>query len=79
MRGFVSKWELLRRLEALEALHARPTPPPLPGQETIPVGHIGHHAYEGPGHCRAEFFGQICGAHRDAHQLVDDDDLEETR
>ncbi|MFF1298189.1 MULTISPECIES: hypothetical protein [unclassified Streptomyces] len=74
MRRFVSKRELVRRLEALEALHARPTPAPLPGQETIPVAHIGHHTYEGPGHCRAEFFGETCGAHRDEHELISEDD-----
>jgi hypothetical protein len=63
----VSKRDILARLEALEALHARPTPPPLPGQEAIPVATIGHHAYEGPGACRAEDFGQTCGTHRDEH------------
>lgn len=70
MRRFVSKRELVRRLEALEALHARPTPAPLPGQESIPVAHIWHHAYEGPGHCRADWFGTVCGQHLDAHHIV---------
>jgi hypothetical protein len=79
VRRFVSKRELVRRLEALEALHAQPTPAPLPGQETISVATIGDHAYEGPGHCRSEFFGKTCGAHRDEHQLVEDDALEQTR
>ncbi|MFE6412592.1 hypothetical protein ACFVOR_37295 [Streptomyces sp. NPDC057837] len=30
-----SRRELLRRIEALEALHRQPTPRPLDGQETI--------------------------------------------
>jgi hypothetical protein len=59
-------------LEALEALLSQPTPAPLPGQEAIDVGHIGHHAYEGPGACRVELFGHRCGAHRDEHQRVGD-------
>jgi hypothetical protein len=59
-------------LEALEALLSQPTPEPLPGQETIDVGHIGHHVYEGPGLCRADLFGQVCGAHREEHQRVGD-------
>jgi hypothetical protein len=33
----VSKRELVRRLEALEALHRQPTPAPLEGQQTIDV------------------------------------------
>lgn len=70
MRRFVSKREILRRLEALEALHRQPTPAPLPGQEAIPVAAIGHHAYEGPGACQADVFGTVCGAHRDEHQHV---------
>jgi hypothetical protein len=75
----VSKREILRRLEAVEAqLSQRPTPP-LEGQEAIDVAHIRHHTYEGPGACRAEFFGETCGQHRDAHQLVEETDLEETR
>ena len=61
-------------LETAEALLARPTPAPLPGQQTFNVGHIGHHAYEGPGACRAEDFGQVCGAHRDEHQHISNDD-----
>ncbi|MGP3737961.1 hypothetical protein ACTWJ9_33160 (plasmid) [Streptomyces sp. GDS52] len=36
MRRPVSKRELLRRLERVEALLGLPTPPPLAGQETIP-------------------------------------------
>jgi hypothetical protein len=66
----VSRREILRRLEALEALHRQPTPPPIPGQQAIDVATIGHHVYEGPGPCQADLFGQACGAHRDEHQLV---------
>ncbi|WP_422132264.1 hypothetical protein [Streptomyces misionensis] len=66
----MSKRDLLRRIEALEALHRQPTPPPLDGQQAINVGHIRHHTYEGPGACRAETFGQQCGAHRDEHQHI---------
>jgi hypothetical protein len=62
-----SRRELERRIEALEALHRQPTPRPLDGQEAIPVATIGYHAYEGPGACRAEDFGQACGKHRDEH------------
>ncbi|MFD8839804.1 hypothetical protein [Streptomyces griseofuscus] len=64
----MSKAELLRRIEALEALHRQPTPPPVDGQQAINVGHIGHHVYAGPGACRVEDFGKRCGAHRDEHQ-----------
>jgi len=63
----ISKRELLRRLERVEALLSQPTPPALAGQETIPVATISDHAYEGPGACRADDSGTICGAHRDAH------------
>ncbi|WP_157865006.1 hypothetical protein [Streptomyces prasinopilosus] len=55
------------RIETIEERLALPVPAPLPGQETIPVATIGHHVYEGPGPCRADLFGQACGAHRDAH------------
>jgi hypothetical protein len=72
VRRFVSKRELVRRLEALEALHRQPTPPPFDGQQTIPVATIGHHTYEGPGACHADLFGTVCGEHRDAHQLIED-------
>lgn len=68
----MSKRELIRRLEALEALHRQPTPAPFAGQQTIPVATIGHHAYEGPGACQADLFGTVCGAHRDEHQIVYD-------
>jgi hypothetical protein len=68
----VSRREILRRLEALEALHRQPTPKPLDGQEAINVGHIGHHPYEGPGACRAEDFGMMCGKHRDEHQILEE-------
>ncbi|MFJ4473276.1 hypothetical protein ACIP2X_38080 [Streptomyces sp. NPDC089424] len=59
-------------VETVEALLSRPTPAPLPGQEAISVATIGHHTYEGPGACRADLFGQQCGAHRDEHQHLDD-------
>jgi hypothetical protein len=74
MRRRVSKREILRRLECLEALLTQPTPAALAGQETLPVATIGHHAYEGPGPCQSDFFGETCGEHRDAHQLIDEDD-----
>ena len=62
-------------LQDLEAILARPTPPPLPGQLTISVATIGHHVFEGPGlWCQAEDFGQACGAHRDEHQHAGEDD-----
>lgn len=73
MRRWVSRREIVRRLEALEALQRQPTPPPLPGQTAISVATIAHHVYEGPGSCRTETFGQPCGAHRDEHQLVEED------
>jgi hypothetical protein len=69
----VSKRDLLRRIEALEALHRQPTPAPLASQETISVATIGHHTYEGPGACQADLFGTACGAHRDLHQHCEDD------
>lgn len=37
MRGRVSKRDLLRRIEALEARLAQPTPEPLAGQQTIDI------------------------------------------
>jgi hypothetical protein len=72
VRRRVSKRDLLRRIEALEALHRQPTPAPCAGQETISVATIGHHTYEGPGDCRADLFGTRCGAHRDEHQHLGD-------
>lgn len=78
MRRFVSKGERLRRLERrlerVEALLAQPTPPPLPGQETIPVATIADHAYRGPGPCQETTFTVRCGAHRDAHHHAEEDD-----
>jgi hypothetical protein len=74
----VSKRELLRRIEAIEAKLAQPAGSPLAGQQTIHVPTIGHHTYEGPGPCQRDLFGTVCGAHRDAHELIDEDDLEET-
>jgi hypothetical protein len=41
------------------------------------VATIGHHTYEGPGPCRTNLYGTVCGAHRDAHQLIDEDDPKE--
>lgn len=61
-------------LHDLDAILARPPLPPIPGQTAISVATIGHHAYEGPGPCRAELFGQVCGKHRDEHQHAGDDD-----
>ena len=60
---------------SLDAVRERLTQPaerPLEGQEAIPVAHIGHHPYEGPGACRTQFFGETCGEHRDAHHLIQD-------
>ena len=74
MRRWVSRREILRRLEAVEAQLGQRSPAPLAGQQTISVATIGHHTYEGPGACRAELFGEICGAHRDEHQLIADED-----
>lgn len=64
-------------LEAMDAILARPVPPPIPGQQTINVGDIWDHAYQGPGACKVETFDHICGAHRDEHQLVDHHDHKE--
>ncbi|RSN50522.1 hypothetical protein DMH12_24890 [Streptomyces sp. WAC 04229] len=55
------------RVESIEERLALPTPARLPGQEAIPVATIAHHTYEGTGPCRADDFGTLCGAHRDAH------------
>jgi hypothetical protein len=71
VRRPIRKRDLLRRIEALEARLAQPTPAPLDGQQAINVGTIAHHTYEGPGACRADLFGQACGAHRDEHQHVE--------
>lgn len=67
MRRFVSKREILQRLEAVEAQLRQSTEAPLAGQQAIPVATIGHHTYEGPGLCRTDMFGTVCGAHRDEH------------
>jgi hypothetical protein len=71
----VSRREILRRLEDVEAQLAQRTARPLKGQEAIEVATIGHHTYLGPGPCREELFGTVCRAHRDAHQLIADEDL----
>jgi hypothetical protein len=60
-------------LEAVEQRLSQPAQRPLPGQEAIPVATIGYHAYEGPGACRAEDFGQACGKHRDEHHHTRED------
>jgi hypothetical protein len=73
VRRPIRKRDLLRRIEALEAALTKPTPAPMDGQQAINVGTIAHHAYEGPGACRADLFGTRCGAHRDEHRLVDGD------
>lgn len=73
MRRTIRKRDLLRRIEALEAALTQPTPAPMDGQQAINVGTIAHHTYEGPGACRAEFLGETCGEHRDAHQLIEGD------
>jgi hypothetical protein len=71
----VSKRELLARLEAVEAQLDQCPGHPLERQETIPVATIGHHTYQGPGPCRTDLFGTVCGADRDEHQLIADEDL----
>ncbi|MDX2996395.1 hypothetical protein PV382_18005 [Streptomyces scabiei] len=70
----MSKRELLARLEAVEAKLSECPAHRLDGQEAISVATIGHHTYEGPGACRTDMFGETCGAHRDEHQLIDEDD-----
>lgn len=60
-------------LETVEQRLSQPAERPLPGQEAIPVATIRHHVYEGPGACQAEFFGQACGEHRDAHHHTSED------
>ena len=72
MRRRVSRKEILRRLEAVEARLARCPERQLDGQQAIGVATIGHHTYEGPGACRADLFGETCGAHRDEHQHLED-------
>ncbi|WP_086562026.1 hypothetical protein [Streptomyces africanus] len=57
-RRVPSRRELLRRIEALEALHRQPTPRPLDGQEAIPE----------------DLFGQHPPQHHEPHQLAFDDD-----
>ena len=63
---------LLERLDALKARLAQPTPRPLEGQQAIPVATITHHAYKGPGACQADWFGIVCGEHREAHQILEE-------
>ena len=68
----MSRREILRRLQAVEAQLAQRTPAPLAGQQTINVATIVSHTYEGPGACQADLFGQTCGGHRDEHQFIED-------
>jgi hypothetical protein len=75
MRRRVSKREILRRLEAVEVQLAQRPERPLDGQQAIGVATIGHHTYLGPGLCREDLFGTICGAHRDDHELIAEEDL----
>lgn len=75
MRRRVSKREIIARLEAVEAQLRRRAEQPLTGQQTIRLPTIGHHTYQGPGPCHDELFGTVCGAHRDEHHLIDEDDL----
>ncbi len=71
----IRKRDLLARIESIEERLARPVPEPLPGQQTIPVeATISHHTYLGPGPCRENLYGTVCGAHCDAHELIDEDD-----
>lgn len=75
MRRRVSRREIVARLEAVEAQLAQRPEQPLEGQQSIAVATIGHHTYQGPGPCADELFGTVCGAHRDAHHLIADEDL----
>lgn len=75
MRRRVSKKEIVARLEAVEAQLAQRPEQPLDGQQSISVATIGHHTYLGPGLCREDLFGTVCGAHRDAHELIAEEDL----
>ncbi len=69
MRLRVSKRELLRRIEALENDRRRPTPPPLDGQQALPIGVVRDHHYEGDGGpCEAATFTVPCHAPQDAHK-----------
>ncbi|MBZ6211680.1 hypothetical protein KVH31_34860 [Streptomyces olivaceus] len=72
-RGRLARLEA--RIESIEERLALPPAAVLAGQQTIPVEPtIGHHAYTGPGPCRDIMFGTVCGQHRDAHHLIDEDD-----
>lgn len=68
----IRKRDLLRRIESIEERLALPPAVLLPGQQAIPVATITHHAYEGPGPCRTDLFGTVCGQHRDAHHRTGD-------
>ncbi|KPC69080.1 hypothetical protein ADL27_54950 [Streptomyces sp. NRRL F-6602] len=64
----IRKRDLLRRIESIEERLALPPAAVLAGQQTIPVEPtIAHHTYTGPGPCRTDLFGTVCGQHRDAH------------
>ncbi|MFD9004439.1 hypothetical protein ACFV0T_26360 [Streptomyces sp. NPDC059582] len=55
-------------LDAVLARLAGPTAPPLPGQQAICVATVWDHPYQGPGDCKVDLFGTLCGAHRDEHK-----------
>lgn len=44
------------------------------GAEAAPRPPIPGHTYEGPGACRADLFGRVCGGRRDDHQLISEGD-----
>jgi hypothetical protein len=74
VRRRIRKRDLLARIESIEERLALPAPARLPGQQTIPVATIADHAYRGPGPCRETTFAVACGAHRDAHHHIDEND-----
>ncbi|MFF3976151.1 hypothetical protein ACWGNF_18665 [Streptomyces sp. NPDC055808] len=62
--------DLHTRITQLEAQLARPTPPPIGGQVSIPLEPIHHHAYTGDGGpCTTSLFGEPCAEPADHHQL----------
>lgn len=74
MRSRAVRRKVPARVESVEERLALPTPALLPGQQIIPVEPtIAHHAYEGPGPCRTDWFGTVCGQHRDTHHHTGQD------